>query len=155
DAATVKLGENKWLYRDYVVRSFNADKPWARFLMEQIAGDELVDWQNAPVFTLEVRERLIATGFLRTAADDTDENEVNARDIRYGVLQRTGEVLVNNLLGLTLNCAKCHDHKYEKIPQRDYYQVMALLQPAFNPQAWVQPKQRLLPDIPAKDKAEI
>src|SRR5262245_50118913 len=152
DAATVKLGENKWLYRDYVIRSFNADKPFDRFLTEQIAGDELVDWRDAKTFTPEIRECLIATGFLRTAADDTDENELNTLDLRHGVLQRTGEVLANNLLGLTLNCAKCHDHKYEPLSQKDYYQFLALLQPAFNPDRWVQPKDRQLSAIPLAEK---
>ena len=152
DAATVKLGENKWLYRDYVIRSFNADKPFDRFLVEQLAGDELVNWREATAFTPEIRESLIATGFLRTAADDTDENELNTLDIRHGVLQRTGEVLANNLLGLTLNCAKCHDHKYEPLSQADYYRLLALLQPAFNPDRWLQPKQRLFAALPPAEK---
>jgi mono/diheme cytochrome c family protein/cytochrome c553 len=152
DAATVKLGENKWLYRDYVIRALNHDKPFDRLLSEQLAGDELVDWRNARSFTPEIREALIATGFLRTAGDDTDENELNTLDIRHGVLQRTAEVLANNLLGLTLNCAKCHDHKYEPILQRDYYSFLALLQPAFNPDQWLQPKQRLLAAMPPYEK---
>ena len=154
DAATVKLGENKWLYRDYVVRAFNADKPFDRFLAEQLAGDELVNWRDAADFTPDIREALVATGFLRTAADDTDENELNTPDIRHGVLQRTAEVLASNLLGLTLNCARCHDHKYEPLPQADYYRFLALLQPAFNPDRWLQPKQRLFAAMPpAKKKA--
>jgi hypothetical protein len=155
DAGTVKLGENKWLYRDYVIRSFNTDKPFDRFLTEQIAGDELVSWRDAREFTPQIREALIGTGFLRTAADDTDENELNTLDIRHGVLQRTGEVLANNLLGLTLNCAKCHDHKYEPLEQHDYYQFLALLQPAFNPDKWVQPKQRQLAAIPPAEKKAV
>jgi hypothetical protein len=146
DAATVKLGENKWRYRDYVIRAFNDDVPFARFLTEQIAGDELADWRSMKTFDDRTRQLLIATGFLRTAGDDTDENELNTLDIRHSILQRTGEVLANNLLGLTLNCAKCHDHKYEPITQRDYYQLLGLLQPAFNPANWLQPKQRLVKD---------
>ena len=146
DAGTVKLGENKWRYRDYVIRSFNEDVPFPRFLTEQIAGDELVDWRSMKSFDDRTRQLLIATGFLRTAADDTDENELNTPDIRHSILQRTGEVLANNLLGLTLNCAKCHDHKYEPIAQRDYYQLLAVLQPAFNPANWLQPKGRLIKD---------
>jgi len=146
DAATVKLGENKWRYRDYVIAAFNDDLPLARFLTEQIAGDELVDWRSMKSFDDPTRRLLIATGFLRSAADDTDENELNTLDIRHGVLQRTGEVLAGNLLGLTFNCAKCHDHKYEPISQHDYYRLLAVLQPAFNPANWVQPKQRLIKD---------
>ena len=155
DAATIKRGENKWRYRDWVIGAFNRDQPFDRFLREQIAGDELVDWRNATAFTPEMRDTLIATGFLRTAADDTDENELNTLDIRHGVLQRTTEVIGNNLLALTIQCAKCHDHKYEPISQRDYYRLIALLQPALNPDRWLQPKERLFADIPAAQKAEI
>jgi len=155
DAGTVKLGEGKWLYRDYAVRSFNADKPYDRFLLEQLAGDELADWRSAAHLTPDLKELLVATGFLRTASDDTDENELNTLDIRHGVLQRTGEILANNLLALTLQCAKCHDHKYEPISQREYYAFLANLSPAFDPQAWLQPKQRALPDVSKIEKAAI
>jgi hypothetical protein len=155
DAATVKLGASKWRYRDWVIDAFNADLPFDRFLTEQLAGDELLDWRAARSFTPEMRRLLVATGFLRVSADDTDENELNTLDIRHGVLQRTGEILAGNLLGLTLNCARCHDHKYEPLTQRDYYRWLALLQPAFNPDAWLQPKARLLPAVPAAEKAAI
>src|SRR5262249_23183886 len=87
--------------------------------------------------------------------DDTDENELNTLDIRHGVLQRTAETIASNLLGLTMQCAKCHDHKYDPIPQVDYYRLLAILSPAFNPQQWLQPKQRLLPDISPAEKADI
>ena len=153
DATIIKFGDSRWLYRDYVIRAFNQDKPFDRFLTEQIAGDEITDWRTAAKWTPEMREHLIATGFLRTAADDTDENELNTPDIRHGVVQRTAEVLANNLLGLTLNCAKCHDHKYEPISQLDYYRFQALLHPALNPDHWLQPTQRLLPDVPTAVKA--
>jgi mono/diheme cytochrome c family protein len=155
DAGTIKLAEGKWRYRDYVVRAYNQDKPFDRFLTEQLAGDELMGWRTASVLTPEMQELLIATTFLRSAADDTDENELNTLDIRHGILQRTGEVLASCLLALTVNCAKCHDHKYDPIPQRDYYRLMAILSPAFNPQAWLQPKQRRLPDVSPAEKAAI
>lgn len=74
---------------------------------------------------------------------------------RYAVWQRTGEILANNVLGLTLNCAKCHDHKYEPLSQRDYYQFLALLQPAFNPDRWLNPAQRQLPAVSSAEKTEI
>ncbi|MCI0684696.1 MAG: DUF1549 domain-containing protein, partial [Gemmataceae bacterium] len=155
DAAIIKLGENRWRYRDYVVASLNNDKPYRRFLTEQIAGDELVDWRRAETFTPQIAELLIATGFLRTSADDTNENELNTPDIRHGVLQRTAEGVANNLLGLTLQCAKCHSHKYEPIPQRDYYSFLALFQPALNPDRWLQPQQRQLPAISPTEKSAI
>ena len=154
DAGIIKLSEGKWKYRDYVVRAFNDDKPYEQFLIEQLAGDELVDWRTAEAFTPEMQELLIATGYLRAAADDTDEKELTTPDILNGILQRTGEVVANNLLGLTLACAKCHDHKYEPIPQRDYYALLAVFTPTFNPTGWVPPKQRALADIAPARKAE-
>lgn len=154
DAAIIAFGENKWRYRDYVIRAFNHDKPFGQFLTEQIAGDELVNWRAAATFTPEIMERLDATGYLRNAADDTDANELNRRDVHHAILQRTGEMLAGGLFALTLGCAKCHDHKYEPLPQADYYRLMAVLQPAFNPDAWLQPKQRQLPDISPAEKAQ-
>src|SRR5262249_53331619 len=147
--------ENKWLYRDYVVRSFNQDKPFDRFVTEQLAGDELVDWRAAKQFTPEIKDLLIATGYLLCAADDTNARELNTPDTHHAVLQHTGEFILNNLVGLTVHCAKCHNHKFDPIPQRDYYQLLALFAPAFNPQKWVQPKDRTLPDVPPAEKAAI
>ena len=154
DAGIIKLSEGKWKYRDYVVRAFNQDKPYDRFLIEQLAGDELVDWRSADSFTPEIQELLIATGFLRNAADDTDEKELTTQDILHGILQRTSEVVVNNVLGLTLGCAKCHDHKYEPIPQQDYYRLISTFTPSYNPQSWIPPKQRALADISPSQKAK-
>jgi hypothetical protein len=155
DAAILHPLENRWLYRDYVVRAYNTDKPWREFLTEQLAGDELVDWRNAPTYTPEIRDSMIATGFLRASADDTFERELNTPVTQYAVLQRTSEILANNLLGLTLNCAKCHDHKYEPLSQKDYYRFISLVQPVFNPDAWLQPAKRQLPGISAKEQEEI
>ena len=155
DASIIHPLENRWMYRDYVVRSLNADKPFARFLTEQIAGDELVEWRTAATYSPEIREHLIATGFLRASSDDTFAPELNKPLTQYGVLQRTGEILANNVLGLTLNCTKCHDHKYEPLTQREYYGFLALLQPAFNPDRWLIPAQRQLPNVSAAEKAEI
>jgi hypothetical protein len=155
DATIIRLGENRWKYRDYVIRAFNSDKPFDRFLLEQLAGDELLDWRRAAKFTPEMLESLVATGFLRTAADDTEENELNTMDIRYGVLHRTIEAVAGNLLGVTLQCAKCHDHKYEPISHKDYYRFQALFQPAFNPQQWLQPTRRQLAAISPAEKQAI
>jgi hypothetical protein len=153
DAGIIKLSEGKWKYRDYVVRAHNQDKPYAEFLTEQLAGDELVDWRTAPSFTPRTEELLVATGFLRNAADDTDEKELATPDIQHGILQRTGEVVANNLLGLTLACAKCHDHKYEPIAQREYYGFLAAFTPIFNVAAWLPPKLRALADIAPVEKS--
>jgi Protein of unknown function (DUF1549)/Protein of unknown function (DUF1553)/Planctomycete cytochrome C len=153
DAGIIKLSEGKWRYRDYVIRSFNDDKPFEQFLTEQLAGDELEDWRAAEHFTPATLDRLVATTFLRASADDTDENELNTADIRHGVLARTVETVTSNLLGLTVHCARCHSHKYDPISQADYYRLTAVFTPAFNPQAWLQPRDRALADISPREKA--
>ncbi|MEX0713796.1 MAG: DUF1553 domain-containing protein, partial [Pirellulales bacterium] len=90
-------------------------------------------------YSSETLDLLVATGYLRNVADRSAEDELNTADIRYSVLYDTLELIGTNLLGLTLQCARCHAHKYEPIPHRDYYAMMALFTPAYNPQAWVQP----------------
>jgi mono/diheme cytochrome c family protein len=154
DAEIIRTREGLWRYRDYVIRSFNADKPYDRFLLEQLAGDELDDWRSAAL-TPEVREHLVATGFLRTAVDNTAEAELNRPLERYQVLHDTLEIVTSNLVGLTFGCARCHDHKFDPIPQEDYYRLMAFLTPAYNPDAWVQPQNRHLDDASAKEKEAI
>ena len=155
DATIAKVASGKWRYRDYVVNSFNADKPFDRFAVEQLAGDELFDWRSMERLTPEIRNLLIATTFLRSAADETLQNELNTADIRHEVLQRTMEVTVNNLLGLTIQCARCHSHKYDPLPQEDYYRLLACFTPAFDPQAWLQPAKRELPDISPQQRVRL
>jgi hypothetical protein len=147
--------EGMWRYRDYVVRSLNEDKPFDRFLTEQLAGDELDDWRSAPVLTDSMREHLIATGFLRTSVDHTTEEELNRPFERYQVLHDTIENLTSNLLGLTVACARCHDHKFDPIPQMEYYRLLAVLKPVYNPEKWIQPQNRHLPDVSPKEKEAI
>ena len=155
DAAIITNAEGKWRYRDYVVRAFNEDKPFDRFVTEQLAGDELVDWRSAEEFTPETRELLIATSFLRSAPDRTDLRELNTADQRYGIAHLTLGNVSSSILGLTVGCAKCHSHKYDPIPHTDYYQLLSIFTPAFNPQSWVQPEERQLPDVSEAEKKEI
>ena len=155
DAGIISTTENKWLYRDYVIESFNQDKPFDRVLTEQLAGDECQDWRNADQYTAEIKELLVATGFLRNGADDTNANELNRKDVHHQILERTHEVVVNNLLGLTIQCAKCHDHKYEPILHTDYYRWQAFFQPAFNPDKWLSPAARQLPEVSSAEKKRI
>jgi hypothetical protein len=161
DANNVILSEGKWRYRDYVIDAFNKDKPFDRFVTEQLAGDELVDWRTAKAFTPEMRDLLVATGFLRTARDQTHEPESNIPLCYYGVLHDTVAIVGNSLLGLTLGCAQCHDHKFDPISQREYYQLMACFTPAYNPKDWrpVFPwkpgvSDRGLPDVSPAQRAE-
>ena len=145
----------KWKYRDYVIEAVNRDKPYDRFLTEQLAGDELVDWRAAPELSPEMSRLLQATGFLRVAADDTDQDVLNTPDIRYGVLQRTVQTFAGNVMGLTVGCAQCHDHKYDPISQLDYYRLTAVFTPAYNPQQWLQPDERALPEASPVEKESI
>ena len=107
---------NAWKFRDYVIDSFNADKPYDRFLTEQLAGDEL----DAPT-----SESLTATGFYRLGIwDDEPADPLQAKFDGFDDLVST---IGQGVLGLTLNCARCHDHKIDPIPQKDYYQMVAFL----------------------------
>jgi Protein of unknown function (DUF1553)/Protein of unknown function (DUF1549) len=164
DADLIIMSEGKWRYRDYVIRAFNDDKPYDRFLTEQLAGDELVEWRNARTYTRETLDLLVATGYLRTAMDFTHEEVGVIPQNFYGVLHDTIEIVGSSLLGLTLNCARCHSHKFDPIPQEDYYRFMALFTPAYNPSDWkvvypfekkLKPLDRALPAVSASERAEI
>lgn len=156
DAGTIKIGQGKWRYRDWVINSLNEDKPFDAFLIEQLAGDELCgDWRSAARFDRETIDRLVATGFMRVAADDTNEPEINTAGYRHEILQRTTEIFASNVLGLTWQCAKCHDHKLDPIPQADYYRLAAFFSPIFNPQQWLTPKQREIADVPPEERTTI
>jgi len=106
-----------WRYRDYVIRSLNDDKPYDRFVLEQLAGDELAS--PGP-------DDLIATGYYRLGLwDDEPADRVQARyDWLDDIVSTTGQTF----LGLTINCARCHDHKIDPIPQKDYYSLLAFFQ---------------------------
>lgn len=155
DAAIITERDQVWKYRDYVVRAFNADKPFDRFLLEQIAGDELVDWRNAPEYTPEILTALTATGFLRQAADVTYAPELNTADIRHQVLYDTIQIVSSNVLGLTIHCAQCHTHKFDPISHADYYRLAAFFTPAYDPQNWKHSNDRSLPDVSLRDKQAI
>lgn len=128
-----------WRYRDYVIQSFNEDKPYDRFLTEQIAGDELMDYEHATVVTKQMMDTLIATGFLRMGPDSTSEREVNFADDRLDVVADEIDVFSSTVLGLTIKCAHCHSHKYDPIPQRDYYRLDAVFKGAYDEHDWLQP----------------
>jgi len=128
-----------WRYRDYVVRSFNQDKPYDQFLLEQIAGDELVDYKKSKKITPELLDKLTATGFLRMVPDGTYSPANSSVSERLNVIADETEVLSSAVLGLTMGCARCHNHKYDPIPQRDYYRFTAILQTAYDPFDWMIP----------------
>jgi len=103
-----------WKYRDYVIRSMNEDKPYDRFLIEQLAGDELAE---------PTMETVVATGFYRLGQFDDEPADRKLRD--YDILDDIVRVTTEGMLGMTVGCARCHDHKGDPIPQDDYYRFMA------------------------------
>ncbi|MSU52697.1 MAG: DUF1549 domain-containing protein, partial [Opitutaceae bacterium] len=107
---------NAWRYRDYVVRSFNTDKPYERFAREQIAGDEL-DPKNP--------EAVVATGFLRMGPWELTGMEV-AKVARQRFLDDVTNSVGETFLAQSLQCARCHDHKFDPVPTRDYYSMQAV-----------------------------
>ena len=133
-----------WKYRDYVIHSFNEDKPYDRFLLEQLAGDELVDFEDKDSVTEDVVETLVATGFLRLGIDQTGSRTMNFVPERLGVIDDAMRVLGSGVMGLTMECARCHSHKYDPIPQRDYYRLKAVFQGAFDEYDWLSFKNRSL-----------
>ena len=108
-----------WRYRDYVIAAFNADKPYNQFIREQIAGDLLPAKDDA-----ERNEHLIATGFL--ALGPKGLNEKNREQFRMDVIDEQIDTTSRAVLGLTVACARCHDHKFDPVPQRDYYALAGI-----------------------------
>jgi len=127
---------NAWRYRDYVVRSFNADKPYDRFIQEQIAGDELFP-DNA--------EALVATGFLRMGPWELTGMEV-AKVARQRFLDDVTDSVGQTFLAHPLQCARCHDHKFDPVPTKDYYSIQAVF-------ATTQMAERPAPFLPTENTA--
>jgi cytochrome c553 len=108
-----------WRYRDYVIDSFNADKPFDRFLVEQIAGDLLPAENDA-----QRAEQLVATGFL--AIGTKNLNEQNSRQFRFDLVDEQIDTMSQAFLATTAACARCHDHKFDPIPMSDYYALAGI-----------------------------
>ena len=129
-----------WKYRDYVIGAFNANKPFDRFILEQLAGDELAGAKNGD-WTEEQIELLTATGFLTMAADGTGSGD-NSPEARNKVIADTIKIVSSSLLGVSVGCAQCHDHRYDPISQLDYFAMRAVFEPAFDWQQWRVPDAR-------------
>jgi hypothetical protein len=148
-----------WRYRDYVIRAFNSDKPWNKFITEQLAGDELAGATQAEtekaVTDPKRLEALIATAFLRMAPDGTGDANDDMKLARNQVIAEELKVVSSSLLGLTVGCAQCHDHRYDPIPQTDYYRMRAIFEPAFDwVSRWRPPFQRLYSLYTPEDRAK-
>jgi hypothetical protein len=135
--STDEIRSLAWRYRDYVIRSINADKPYNQFLIEQFAGDQLVNYNPEAKPKSEDIEKLIATGFLRVEPDYGDQQGIYQVDKYYDALQATTEMSLKSVIGIQLACAKCHDHKFDPILQEDYYKLAAVFQPALDPDKWI------------------
>ncbi len=127
-------------FRDYVIAAFNSDKPFDQFIVEQLAGDELVG--PDAVLSDTVIEKLTATGFLRMAPDGTAASGIDQDLARNQVIADTVQIVGTSLLGLTVNCAQCHDHRYDPISQADYYRFRAIFEPAMDWRNWKTPAAR-------------
>jgi hypothetical protein len=118
-----RVREHAWRYRDYLIESFNADKPYARFIEEQVAGDAL--YPDEPQAT-------IALGFLaagpwdESSLRDIQDDTVDRQVARYLDRDDMLSTVMNNVVSLTVQCARCHDHKFDAIPQADYYRLQAV-----------------------------
>ena len=130
-----------WRYRDYVIDALNDNQPIDRFYVEQLAGDELIE---GPIEIHDPRhlQLLTATGFLRMAPDTTQSS--NTLSDRNMAVAESLKVVSSAMLGLTVGCAQCHDHKYEPIGIDDYYRLRAVFDPAFPLGNWQQPGERLV-----------
>lgn len=131
---------NAWRFRDYVIRSFNADKPYDQFVREQLAGDEMLN--STPADAAD-QDRLIATGFLRVGPYDNSavlfgESDRCRAQVMFDMVETTSAAF----MGMNLSCCRCHDHKVDPISQADYYRMKAIFEN-------VQPNDRLLLDPPA------
>jgi Protein of unknown function (DUF1553)/Protein of unknown function (DUF1549)/Planctomycete cytochrome C len=136
------IRKDVWHYRDYVIRAFNNDKPYDQFLLEQIAGDELVKHDPSQEISEKVKENLIATGFLRMAPDGTYAPITGFIEDRLAIINDEIEIFSSSVLGLTLKCARCHTHKFDPIPQRDYYRLAAIFKGAYDENDWIPPNEK-------------
>src|SRR6266853_348820 len=128
---------NAWRYRDYIIKSFNEDKPYDRFVQEQVAGDELwpdnLDMEGTYQVSarkLEHLEARIGTG-LYTLGPELHESNMNVPKLVYEQLTDAADTTGSAFLGLTLGCARCHYHKFDPIAQRDYYRFQAIFAPSY------------------------
>jgi len=138
-----RVREAAWKYRDYVLRALNSDMPFDQFIIEQLAGDELV---SRPYRDLsgDDKRRLIATGFLRNGPDGTADTSVDQAVARNEVIAETMTIVSSSLLGLSVGCARCHNHRFDPITHIDYHRFRAIFEPAYDWKNWYSPEDRRL-----------
>jgi cytochrome c553 len=147
------FAEHAWRYRDYVIGAFNADKPFDRFIREQLAGD-LLPCDSTP----ERAKNLIATGFL--VLGDLTVVEADKAKLRVDVIDQQVDKVGKAFLGMTVACARCHDHKFDPISQRDYYAVAGIFSSTESVcraewGVWSWPTITKLPETPAEQAGRM
>jgi len=146
-----------WRYRDYVIRSLNDDKPFDQFIIEQLAGDELAGATLSDALALangntNALEKLTATGFLRMAPDGTGSGPDDLKKAVNQNITETLKIVSSSLLGMTIGCAECHHHRFDPIPQEDFYRLRAVFAPALDANHWKAPTSSRLALLSKADK---
>lgn len=113
----------------------NADKPFSEFVVEQFAGDELITPPYANLMPDQI-DRLAATGYLQIGTDGTGTAAIDENLARNQTMAETIKIVSTSLLGLTVGCAQCHDHRYDPILQAHYYRLRAVFEPAYDWKVW-------------------
>ena len=134
-----------WRYRDYVIKAMNRDLPYDQFVSQQLAGDELSEYwkhfKSSDVLPAKVVEGLAATGFLRTGPDSSRPDFNTIKNVNglyyYPTIDAQVSILTSSLMGITVKCAKCHNHKFDPLTQKNYYQLQSILMTVYSPEKWV------------------
>jgi hypothetical protein len=135
--------QHAWRYRDYVIRAFNADVPYDQFVMEHIAGDLLPNPRKHP--TEDFNESVIGTGFYWLG--QRVHSPVDIRQDESDVIDNQIDVLSKTFLGMTVACARCHDHKFDAIAAKDYYALYGVLESSHYAQRSIDPPDKIAPKI--------
>ncbi|MEC9096313.1 MAG: PSD1 and planctomycete cytochrome C domain-containing protein [Planctomycetota bacterium] len=138
-------------YRDWVIKAVGSDIPFDQFIIWQLAGDELIKPPYKNMTSQDI-EKLTATGYLRMAADGTGQE--NNEEKRNQVVIDTVKIISTGLLGMSVGCAQCHDHRYDPISHEDYYRLRAVFEPALNPKRWKVPGNRAISLYTDEDHAQ-
>ncbi|MEC7564805.1 MAG: PSD1 and planctomycete cytochrome C domain-containing protein [Planctomycetota bacterium] len=151
-----------WRYRDYVIRALNQDQPYDQFIREQIAGDEISGYWDHFEQDDELPEHVVAamdaTGFLRTGPDSSRPDFNTIKNVNglyyYPTIDNQLQILTSSLMGITVKCAKCHDHKFDPLTQKNYYQMQSVFMSVYNPDQWIPFRDRRRPLATRKQMAE-
>ena len=138
-------------YRDWVIKAIGSDMAFDQFITWQLAGDELVEPPYRNMSASEI-EKLTATGYLRMASDGTGQGDNEEK--RNQVVIDTVKIVSTGLLGMSVGCAQCHDHRYDPISHEDYYRMRAVFEPALNPKRWKVPGNRAVSLYTDEDHAK-